>query len=299
MASDNSFANPGNPQENYVPFVNGRRTFTGYLTDAGTVTVTVYDEDDLDKPSQSSHIPVDPPYAYEITVPATASTGPVPGFQVTVKLIDPVSGNVVPTAMNRFTLTPLKPNRGAANGTLGIPEAQLVGGIAVINAQSYSTVEDIIIRVTDDFGREAFSSVIHMNSGGLYYAVTIPDTAMVGPPETFPLTVELLDSNTGQRVTTQDRLFNVAVMSAQTGLTGGGAVAGRPRASWPAACAPSTRPTAGPRTSSSRSPTPPASPASATPAACWPTASSASRSSPRARRRTPAPCPATARPARP
>ena len=223
VASDNSFANPGNPQQNYVPFVNGRRTFTGYLTDAGTVTVTAYDEDDLDKPSQSSHIPVDPPYAYQITVPATASTGPVPGFQVTVKLIDPVSGNVVPTAMNRFTLTPLKPNRGAANGTLGTPEAQLVGGTAVINAQSYSTVEDIIIRVTDDFGREAFSSVIRMNSGGLYYAVTIPDTALVGPPETFPLLVELLDSNTGQRVTTQDRLFNVAVMSAQTGLAGGGA----------------------------------------------------------------------------
>ncbi|MBE0565777.1 MAG: hypothetical protein IH621_07480 [Krumholzibacteria bacterium] len=224
VASDNSFANPGNPQENYVPFVNGRRTFNGYLTDQGTVSVTVYDEADLNKPSQSSHIPVDPPYAYEITVPATASTGPVPGFQVTVKLIDPVTGNVVPTAMNRFYLTPLLPNRGAANGSLGIPEAQLVGGTAVLNAQSYSTVEDIIIRVTDDFGREAFSSVIAMDSGGLYYAVSIPDTALVGPPSTFPLVVELLDSNTGQRVTTQDRLFNVAVMSARTGLAGTGGV---------------------------------------------------------------------------
>ena len=129
VASDNSFADPGNPQENYVPFVNGRRTFNGFLTDEGTVSVTVYDEDDLAKPSQSSHIPVDPPYEYEITVPATASTGPVPGFQVTVKLIDPVTGNVVPTAMNRFYLTPLLPNQGAANGTLGIDEAQLVGGV--------------------------------------------------------------------------------------------------------------------------------------------------------------------------
>ncbi len=224
VASDNSFADPGNPQENHVPFVNGRRTFNGYLTDEGTVTVTVYDEADLNKPSQSSHIPVDPPYEYQITVPATASTGPVPGFQVTVKLIDPVTGNVVPTSMNRFYLTPLLPNRGAANGALGIPEAQLVGGTAVLNAQSYSTVEDIIIRVTDDFGREAFSSVIAMDSGGLYYAVTVPDTALVGPPSTFPLTVELLDSNTGQRVTTQDRLFTVAVMSARTGLPGTGHV---------------------------------------------------------------------------
>jgi hypothetical protein len=54
--------------------------------------------------------------------------------------------------------------------------------------------------------------------------VTIPDTAVVGPPETFPLVVELLDSNTGQRVTTQDRLFDIRVMSAQTGLAGAGAV---------------------------------------------------------------------------
>ncbi len=222
VASDNSFANAGNPQENYVPFVNGRRTFNGFLTDEGTVSVTTYDEDDLAKPSQSSHIPVDPPYEYEITVPATASTGPVPGFQITVKLIDPVSGNVVPTAMNRFYLTPLLPNQGAANGLLGSDESQLVGGVAVINAQSYSTVEDILIRVTDDFGREAFSSVIEMDSGGLYYSVTIPDSATVGPPTTFPLTVELLDSNTGERVTTQDRLFDLRVVSAQTGLDGGG-----------------------------------------------------------------------------
>ncbi len=224
VASDNSFADPGNPQENYVPFVNGRRTFTGYLTDEGTVSVTVYDEDDLAKPSQSSHIPVDPPYEYEITVPATASTGPVPGFQVTVKLIDPVSGNVVPTAMNRVYLTPLRPNHGAASGTLGIEESQLVGGVSVLNNQSYSTVEDIIIRVTDDFGREAFSDVIAMDSGGLYFSVSIPDTAVVGPPSTFPLMVELLDSNTGERVTTQDRLFDITVMSAQTGLVGTGAV---------------------------------------------------------------------------
>ena len=224
VASDNSFADPGNPQENYVPFVNGRRTFNGYLTDEGTVAVTVYDEDDLAKPSQSSYIPVDPPYEYEITVPATASTGPVPGFQITVKLIDPVTGNVVPTAMNRLYLTPLLPNRGAANGALGTTDIQLVGGVNVLNGQSYSTVEDIIIRVTDDFGREAFSDVIVMESGGLYFAVTIPDTAVVGPPETFPLTVELLDSNTGQRVTTQDRLFNISIMSAQTGLAGAGAV---------------------------------------------------------------------------
>ena len=33
-----------------MPFVNGRRTFNGFLTDAGTVNITVYDEGDLSDP---------------------------------------------------------------------------------------------------------------------------------------------------------------------------------------------------------------------------------------------------------
>jgi hypothetical protein len=222
VASDGSFTDEGNPEENFVPFVNGRRTFTGFLTDEGTVSVTVYDEEDITKPSQATHVPVNPPYEYRITVPETAPTGPVPGFQVTVKLVDPVTELVVTTANNRFGLTPLLPNHGAAGGQLGITEAQLIGGVCVLNEQSYSTVEDIVIRVDDDYGREAFSSVIAMESGGLYYAVTIPDSAVVGPPSTFPLTVELVDSNTGERVSTQDRVFDVRVMSAQTGLAGDG-----------------------------------------------------------------------------
>jgi hypothetical protein len=224
VASDNSFSIPGNPDVNLVPFVNGRRTFNGFLTDHGTVTVTVFDEADVTKPSQSVGIPVEPPYAYEITVPASASTGPVPGFQVTVRLVDPVTQTVVQTAQNRFTMTPLLPNRAPANGALGIPEAQLVNGYSVINNQSYDTVEDIIIRVSDDFGREAFSSVIEMDTGGLYYAVTVPDSATVGPPSTFTLAVELIDGNTGGRVRTQDRLFDIQVHSAGTGLPGTGSL---------------------------------------------------------------------------
>jgi hypothetical protein len=223
VASDNSFSLPGNPNVNSVPFVNGRRTFTGFLTDEGTVTVTTYDDDNIDKPEQSVAIPVDPPYEYEITVPANASTGSNPGFLVTVKLIDPVSGNVVPTAQNRIYLTPLLENLAVANGTLGIPESQLVDGATVV-AQNYDMVENIRIRVSDDFGREAISDVIMMDTGGLYYAVTMPDSATVGPPESFPLTIELLDSNTGQRVTTQDHLFNIEVLSASTGLPGTGAL---------------------------------------------------------------------------
>ena len=224
VASDNSFSLPNNPNVNFVPFVNGKRTFDGFLTDPGQVTVTVYDEDDLTRPEQSIVVPVDPPFQYEVTVPATASTGAVPGFQVIVKLIDPTTGNVVPTAQHRFTMTPLLPSLALANGNLGVTDAQLIDGVAVINNQSYDTVEDILIRVADGFGRETLSSVIQMDTGGLYFAVTVPDTAVVGPPQTFPLTVELLDGNTGQRVTTQDRLVDIRVLSASTGLPGTGSL---------------------------------------------------------------------------
>ncbi len=222
VASDNSYALPGNPNVNFVPFVNGKRTFTGFLTDPGQVTVTVYDEDDLGKPEQAVVVPVDPPFQYEITVPSSASTGPVPGFQVVVKLVDPSTGNVVPTAQHRFSLSPLLPSLAVANGSLGIQDAQLIDGVAVINNQSYDTVEDILIRVSDAFGRETLSSVIRMDTGGLFFSASVPDSAIVGPPATFTLDVELIDSNTGQRVVTQDRLVDIRVLSASTGVAGTG-----------------------------------------------------------------------------
>ena len=56
-----------------------------------------------------------------------------------------------------------------------------------------------------------------MQTGGLYYAVTLPDSARVGGPSTFPLTVELLDSNTGQRVA-QERLVDIELFGAATGV---------------------------------------------------------------------------------
>jgi hypothetical protein len=83
-------------------------------------------------------------------------------------------------------------------------------------------VENILIRVSDDFGRETLSNVIHMDTGGLYFSVVVPDSAIVGPPSTFPLNIELLDSNTGQRVSTQDRIVDIRILSASTGQPGTG-----------------------------------------------------------------------------
>lgn len=221
VASDGSFT-AGNPAQQDVPFVSGRRTFDVFVVDEGIVDITAFDFADLDRPEQRVSVPVLPSYEYEITVPATAFTGPVPGFQVTVRLYDPATGNTVPASNNRFYMTPLLANQAIANGSLGYDEGQLIGGVDVINDQSYDTVEDIIIRVTDDFGREAFSSVIEMESGGLYYDVVLPDTATVGGPSTFPVDIVLLDSNTGNVVTTQDGLVDVEIYSANSGQLGVG-----------------------------------------------------------------------------
>lgn len=221
-ASDGSFTD-GNPAQQDVPFVNGRRTFEVFVVDEGLVDITAHDLDDLDRPEQRATVEVLPSYEYEITVPATAITGPVPGFQVTVRLFDPATGNTVPEANNRFYLTPLLASRAFASGELSITEGRLVGGVDVINGQTYDTVEDIVIRVTDDFGREAFSDVIEMESGGLYYEVTVPGAATVGGPATFPVEVTLLDSNTGRVVTTQDGPVNIEIYSESSGGLGDGA----------------------------------------------------------------------------
>ena len=220
VASDNSFALAGNPDVNNVPFVNGRRTFQGFLTDPGTVQVSAYDEADVARPSQTAAVPVDPPFEYTIEVDPTASTGAP--FRVTVRLIDPVTSNVVPTAQTRFYLTPLLPSGAVANGNLGVEAGQLVNGVQVIADQTYDTVEDFRIRVSDDFGREAVSQVIQMNTGGLFFRVALPDSATVGPPSNFQAAIELVDGNTGQVVVTQDRMVDLSVVSAATGLAGTG-----------------------------------------------------------------------------
>ncbi len=223
-ASDDAFTWPDNPDDNDVPFVYGERVVNAFLVATGSVGVTVSDLDAPGVAGQTVHVPTSEPYAFEITTPATAQTGGVPGFSMSVRLVDPDTGDLIEDAFHRIHLTPYRADFSDATGDLGLIEAWLVGGVAVINDQSYSALEDIVLQVHDDFGRTAFSDVIHMETGGLYYAVTAPDTATVGGPSTFPLTIELIDSNTGERVTSRSSLVTIEVFAAGTGLPGGGVV---------------------------------------------------------------------------
>ena len=61
-----------------------------------------------------------------------------------------------------------------------------------------------------------------METGGLYYSVVAPAEAVVGTPSTFPLEIELIDSNTGDRVVSHTGLVSVEVFAAGTGDPGAG-----------------------------------------------------------------------------
>jgi hypothetical protein len=223
-ASDASFSWPDNPNENDVPYVAGERVMDAFVAATGSVTVTASDLDNAGFPAQSVAIPTEEPYAFEIITPATAQTGGVPGFTMTVRLVDPATGDLITDAFHRINLTPYQSDYTAANGELGLTEAYLVAGVAVVNDQTYSSLEDIVIDVRDDFGRAAYSDPIEMQTAGLYYRVVVPDEAIVGGPETFALEIELVDANTDLRVNSQSNLVDITVFAAGTGLAGTGVV---------------------------------------------------------------------------
>lgn len=221
-ATDGSFSWPNNPAPQDAPFFLGNRAVGAFLVAEGAVGVAVGDLDAPQLPGQTVSVPVRRPYVYEITVPAAAQTGGMPGFAMTVRLVDPDTGVPVAGAGHRVTLTPLRSNFAPGNGVLGTSEVYLINGVSFISDQSYSALENLRIRVSDDFGRQATSSVVTMQTGGLYYDVAAPALATVGGPATFPLSVDLIDSNTGERVTAHSGLIQISVLSAANGETGGG-----------------------------------------------------------------------------
>ena len=220
--TDGSFSWPDNPDPQDAPFFLGGRAVEAFLVAEGSVGVTVSDLDAPQLPGQTVAVPVRRPYVYEVTVPATAQTGGMPGFAMTVRLLDPDTGDPVAGADHRVVLTPLQAGFAPGAGVLGTAEVYLVNGVSFISDQSYSALEDLRVRVSDDFGRQATSGVVAMETGGLYYDVVAPADATVGGPATFPLSIDLIDSNTGERVTAHSGLIQISVLSAATAAAGGG-----------------------------------------------------------------------------
>ncbi|MCB9515249.1 MAG: FlgD immunoglobulin-like domain containing protein [Candidatus Krumholzibacteriia bacterium] len=220
-STDNSVG-PGNPPAMGSPYVNGRRTFQLYLDAQGTVDLSAWDDDNTAPPGQTVSIPVTPGYEYQITLSNPAPQTGYPGFQMIVEMIDPVTGDPAPDANHSFGITALNPDFSVAAGNLAITDETLAAGVRVINGQQYDRVEPIILRVMDDVGRVGYTDIVDMQPGGLVYEVSVPDTATVGGPTSFPVTVRLLDLGTGLVVASQDTTFAVDVYSGQTGQLGAG-----------------------------------------------------------------------------
>ena len=220
-ATDNSVG-AGNPADMGLPFVNGRRTFQIYLESEGQVDLSIWDGDNPDPPGQTTSVTVNPGYEYQITLPDPAPHTGYPGFQMIVEMIDPVTGQPAPEANHSFNITALDLDLSVATGNLSVTGETLAAGVRVINGQQYDRVEPIILRVMDDVGRVGLTGIIDLQAGGLVYQVDVPDTALVGGPSSFPVSVSLLDLGTGLVVASQDTTFSVEVFSGETGLPGSG-----------------------------------------------------------------------------
>ncbi|MBT7311298.1 hypothetical protein HN843_06005, partial [bacterium] len=215
-SNDNAYLITNNPVFNDIVFTNGVAEFSNFLIAQGSIVVTASDTLDASLITQSVTIETAPAYIYSLITPETAQTGSAPGFSMSIQLVDPITGELVVTEENTIYLEPAEP----AIGVLSVTSTWLSSGAAVVSEQSYSELEELSIKVSDDFGRTGISSVIEMQSSGLYFEVTVPDSVVVG--DIFDIDVRLVDSNTGSTVTTMDGPVAVSVFDAVTGLPGSG-----------------------------------------------------------------------------
>ncbi len=221
VSSDGSL-DASNPPNNYAPLSAGEATFNIKIFNKGDIVVTASDQNNLDKTPQSVTIPVRS-YHYEIIVNVSSMTviaGPPATFQITVRLLDDV-GALVNSGI-AINLTAYKPNMTPATGNLGVTTSNLIGGQVIINNQSYDVSEDIVIEVSDALNRKAQTPTLHVEAGLLCYSIEAPTEAMAGPPDSFSVTIKLLDANTGNIVPNMDRKVKITAYSAATGLPGSG-----------------------------------------------------------------------------
>ena len=204
VSSDGSLTDV-NPSNQDASFVSGMISFIITIHTPGDIKVTASDLDNPLKTPQSVDIPVS--FAvYNIVTPANASTSG--NFTMLINLVDGNSGALI-IADHTFTLTPLKANRQPAEGILGVTDSAVVSGQVTIAGQNYNLVEDICIKLVDDYGRVSYSDVIHMQSSTLQYEVIVPTHVPVGPPESFELIINLRDASTGNLVTSMDHQVRI------------------------------------------------------------------------------------------
>ena len=217
LSSGDGSLDDNNPSNQGDLFVNGRVFFVVKLNNFGNIGITCYDQDNPSKPVQTVTIPVSyATYRFSI-IPVNAPAGPPDKFTIKVDLIDGMT--MAPLIANHtFTMEAVTAGYLPTTGILGVTEAVLDNGSVKIDDQSYNLVEDICIKITDEFGRVAYSNVISVIASSKKYEIFVPVQAMVGPPDTFEMVIELRDTQTGNLITTQDHNLNIDVYSSVNGL---------------------------------------------------------------------------------
>jgi len=218
------FIPPNNIPNGPTPrrFVNGISTRTVIIGQDGLFLINAKDQLNLAMSGQNVEVRVNPGPEYAFITPNSVIAGapPVGGFAATIRLMkdgSPVSSGGVP---QNIYLTAVNPNDTGipASGSLttnGSPyHALMTDGVVTIPNLQYSYVETIKIQITDDFNRVAFSSAIVVNPSGLKYQIVLPADAVVGPPNTFPVRIELHDLNTDTLVrnSAYNHTINISVM---------------------------------------------------------------------------------------
>ncbi|MBP9127197.1 MAG: T9SS type A sorting domain-containing protein [Elusimicrobia bacterium] len=193
---------------------------SGNLPNPSPVRVTATDQSATLKTSDAI-VQVTPGAIYVITVPTSTLVGA--NFNMTVQLIDPITGLPKVGANNNIFIEAFTSSGTAATVPIGVAVATLANG-SVSFQQNYGYVETIKIRVTDSFNRLTDSGYIDVVPNGLKYIVTLPPTPKTADA-LFPVTVGLYDtvqSNLPIRGLAYQHTFNVYV----TTISGGGIAEG-------------------------------------------------------------------------
>lgn len=208
---------PNNTGSNPRPFVNGLSTRAVIIGEEAVIDfaeITARDDANLTKTPQTAQLHVNPGATYQFVFPSTVTAGQAFGGTISLEY-----GGVPVTGYNEsIFLTAVFPSGGNARGSFksdGSPkEYVMTNGVVNIADLDYSYVEVIQIRLTDNFGRVAFSGNINVVPSGLKYDVVVPSTATAGPPSTFNVSVRLLEQNTDTLVMNRDHQISVNVLSA-------------------------------------------------------------------------------------
>jgi len=199
--------------DNDRPFVDGATSFDGiFLSEGEDIEMIVRDTDDLNKNPNSSSLDVRSGNYYLIDTPEEITAGE--DFTVDIQQIDHQTDEPDTDANHEVEFEVYRSDYSSdVHGELGIRTANLSEGTLSVTNQRYDHVEDIRIRISDSFGRQAYSDRISVVPSGLKYVVTAPTETAVGPPNKFNIDIELRDSGTDNVIRTLDSYVNPVSLS--------------------------------------------------------------------------------------